>query len=81
MEIRYKSDANHNYMIIKRDGNIKINHEKMVIRNNISGLLRMNLHYIDEEAFYYYEIRSRQSLSALYEGRYMSYEEMNRFLH
>lgn len=81
MEIRYKSDANHNYMIIKRDGNIKINHEKMVIRNNISGLLRMNLHYIDEEAFYYYEIRSRQSLSTLYEGRYMSYEEMNSFLH
>ncbi len=81
MEIRYKSDANHNYMIIKRDRNIKINHEKMVIRNNIEGLLKMNLHYIDEEAYYYYEIQSRQSLSRLYEGRYLTYEEMSSFLY
>lgn len=77
MDIRYKNDANHNYMIIKKDkGPVNINHEKMVIRNNIEGLLKMNLHFIDEDAFYYYDIRSKQSLSRLFEGRYMSGEEL-----
>ncbi len=80
MDIRYKNDANHNYMIIKKEkGPINVNNEKMVIRNNINGLLRMNLHFINEEIFYYYDIRSKQSLGRLYEGRYMSGEELTNF--
>ena len=80
MDIRYKNDANHNYMIIKKEkGPINVNNEKMVIRNNIDGLLRMNLHFINEEIFYYYDIRSKQSLGRLYEGRYMSGEELTNF--
>lgn len=81
MDIRYKSDANHNYLIIKKEkGPVNVNNEKMAIRNNIDGLLRMNLHFINEEIFYYYDIRSKQSLGRLYEGRYMSGEELNSFL-
>ncbi len=80
MDIRYKNDANHNYMIIKKEnGPVNTNHEKMVIRNNIEGLLKMNLHFIDEESFYYYDIRSKQSLSRLFEGRYISGEELKNF--
>ncbi len=81
MEISYRSDANHNYMIIKREKDVKICHEKMVTRNSIDGLLKMNVHYVDEQAWYYYEIQSRQSLEKLFEGRYMSYEELNGFLY
>ncbi len=80
MEIKYKNDANHNYMVIKKEkGPININHEKMAVRNNIEGLLRINLHFIDNEAFYYYEIRSKQSLSRLFEGRYISAAELTGF--
>ena len=81
MDIRYKSDANHNYMVIKKEKGSKVNHEKMVMRNNIEGLLKMNLHFIDEEVYYYYEIQSKQSLLKLYDGRYMSYEELVNFFH
>ena len=80
MDISYKNDANHNYMIIRKvKGQVNVNHEKMVIRNNINGLLKMNLHFIDDDAFYYYDIRSKQSLSRLFEGRYMTGEEMESF--
>ncbi len=80
MDIRFKNDANHNYMIIKKErGPVNINHEKMAIRNNIEGLLRINLHFIDNEAFYYYEIRSKQSLKHLFEGRYISGTELTAF--
>ncbi|MBO4375607.1 MAG: FHA domain-containing protein [Lachnospiraceae bacterium] len=80
MDIRFKNDANHNYMIIKKEkGPVNANNEKMVIRNSIDGLLRMNLHFLDDEVFYYYDIRSRQSLGRLYEGRYMSGEELTNF--
>jgi len=81
MEIRYKSDANHNYMIVKRGGDVRTNQEKMVIRNSIKGLLKMNLHFVNESAFYYYEIQSRQSLSRLFEGRKMSFEDLCSFLY
>ncbi len=77
MEIRYKSDANHNYMILpKEKGNTRPGHEKMVIRNQIRGLLKTNLHFIDNEGFYYYEIQSKQSLTRLCEGREMKRNEL-----
>ena len=81
MNISYRSDANHNYMIIEKDKNVKTSHEKMVIRNNIDGLLKMNLHFVNENAYYYYEISSRQSLSGLFEGRRITYDEMKNFLY
>ncbi|MCR5486858.1 MAG: FHA domain-containing protein [Lachnospiraceae bacterium] len=77
MEVRYKSDASHNYMIIAKDTqNQRSSHEKMVIRNPIAGLLKLKLHFIDNEAFYYYEIQSRQSLVRLFENRELGRKEM-----
>ncbi len=81
MEIRFKSDASHHYMILKKEkGNEKSGHEKMVIRNQIAGLLKMNLHFLDNEAFYYYEIQSRQNLSRLCESRALTGREMKSLL-
>ena len=41
MEIKYRQDINHNYMILKKSENTKAPlAEKMLLHNNIPGLLR-----------------------------------------
>lgn len=80
MEISYRNDANHNYLVIRKNAEISggSSREKMIMRNCIPGLLRMNLHHIDDEVFYYYEIQSRLNLPQMFEGREIGMRELTK---
>ena len=73
METRYFKDMNHNYLIIKiaAKENESQYQLKMMIENDIPGLLKLSQRYIDGESFLYYEINSLQTLKSMFEHRKM----------
>src|SRR5574344_300843 len=83
MEVCYKNYASRNYMVIKRKEILNSRNgiqEKMVMRNNIPGLLKMNIQIIDGETSMLYDIQSRQNLMNMYEGREIGIIELKAFL-
>lgn len=67
MEATYRRDSEHNYMILKSDEKIRGNEYqvRMLLGNEIPGLLRCKLRMVDGEAYFYYKITSRQPLSRI----------------
>ena len=61
MEATYRRDSEHNYMILKSDEKLHGNEYqvRMLLGNEIPGLLRCKLRMIDGEAYFYYDITSR----------------------
>ncbi|MCR5746754.1 MAG: FHA domain-containing protein [Lachnospiraceae bacterium] len=77
MNITYKRSGIKNYLVIeKADTEAADFREKMIIRNQIPGLLKMTPQSIDGEISYYYDIQGRVPMEALFEGRTMKYEEV-----
>lgn len=69
MQIDYKRDLNHNYMIIREEGepDAASYQIRMLQTNSITGILECRIHKMDNHTLFYYDITSRQSLSAVYE--------------
>ncbi|MEY8427420.1 DUF6382 domain-containing protein [Lachnospiraceae bacterium 46-15] len=67
MEVTYRRDSEHNYMILKSDEKLRGNEYqvRMLLGNEIPGLLHCKLRMVDGEAYFYYEITSRQPLSRI----------------
>ena len=81
MDIKYRQDINHNYMILDKSGNTKAPlAEKMLLHNNIPGFLKLSVQHLNGKAYYLYDIRSRQALNVLFEGKSMSYSELRSLL-
>lgn len=64
MEMKYKKDLYHNYMICQEMTSVEESHYglNMVINNKIDGLLGMELRIIDNIKYYYYNITSKQQV-------------------
>lgn len=76
MEARYKRELNHNYLIIameEEDSNYQL---KMLLSNQIEGLLKVWMKQVDGRREFYYEISSRQQLSRLLELKRLSAAEL-----
>ena len=71
MDISYKRELNHSYLILKNENQQALSDypAKMLFSNSIKGLLPCVPRLIDGETFLYYEITSRQSLSQIYETK------------
>ncbi len=69
LQIEYKKDMQKNYLIIKQPNTItKKSYEmKMLINNQIQGLLNMELRTIDGNEEYYYNITGKQPMSVLFQ--------------
>ncbi|MCR4909071.1 MAG: FHA domain-containing protein [Lachnospiraceae bacterium] len=81
MEISYRQDINHNYMIIRKERQGELSFpEKMLLHNRIPGLLKMTIQHLNGETFYCYDIRSMQAITNFYEGRLMKFEEIRSLL-
>ena len=66
MEITYKRELDHNYLVVWQDTFQDCYQTGMIVRNQIPGLLRCRLSIVDERAAFYYEITSKQSLRLLW---------------
>lgn len=81
MEVSYRRDLNHNYMILENE---KITGKEYPIRmmeqNHIPELLPLQLRKMDGKIFLYYEITSRQPLVQLYDTISMKSRDIERLL-
>lgn len=76
MEPRYKRELNHNYLIIameEEDTNYQL---KMLLNNQIEGLLDVWMKQVDGKREFYYEISNKQPLSRLLERKRLSSAEV-----
>lgn len=71
MNIEYKRDLNHNYIILESPAFVDTStyQVRMILSNDISGLLSCNLRGVDGKTLFCYEITSLQSLKNLYEHK------------
>lgn len=80
MDIHYKRQMNHNYMIIDAPSE-KVGYEcQMLAENSIEGLLKFRVEYQEEKQQFYYEITSKQPLSRMLEKRRATGEEIRRLM-
>lgn len=81
MEISYRREIKHNYLVITPDcGTIPGYEARMLAGNEIQGLLRMHIRYQDGNPLYYYDITSRQPLNRLLDARFISRDEICQIL-
>lgn len=73
MNIEYKRDLNHNYVILDSPdlADTSAYQVRMILSNDISGLLTCSLRGVDGKTLFCYEITSLQSLKNLYEHKSM----------
>ena len=62
VEVRYRREMNHNYMIIDAPVQEPGYECRMLAGNHIEGLLKFRVRYGEEKREFYYEITSRQPL-------------------
>lgn len=68
MEVGYKKDLNHNYMVISYPEikDTQLYCVKMLYNNVIPGVINLELRNIDNRIMYYYDISGKQSLINLF---------------
>lgn len=78
MEVTYRRDGEHNYMIWKAPGDLQGSEYqvRMLLVNEIPGLLRCRIRNVDGAPYLYYEITSRQPLARIFEHRAAGYEDI-----
>ena len=67
MEVEYKKDLRHNYMIIRglKDDPLNTYSIKLLEHQRLKGILSLEKKIIDNEMLYYYEITGKQTLEVL----------------
>lgn len=80
MEVRYKREINHNYMIMDAPDQGGGYECRMLASNSIEGLLRFRVRQYEEKREFYYEITSRQPLNRLLEQRKIKGTELRSLL-
>ena len=82
MDVSYQRDMNHNYLILKCDGELSEEsyETRMIFANNIPGLLPCHIRYIDGRTYLGYDVTSRQSLNLFCESRKPGRKEIKKIL-
>lgn len=76
MNVSYKREMRHNYLILEameKEENFEI---RMLTGNSIEGLLKFRIKQEEKAKYYYYEITSKQPLSRLLELKEIEKEEL-----
>lgn len=87
MEVEYRKDLHHNYMVITEDKGIQTEPYcvKLLEQQHIEGILLMEQRQVDEKHLFYYDITGMQSMKNLLDKSSLSFERlkliMNGILH
>jgi hypothetical protein len=78
MEVEYKKDLRHNYMIIKENDkdNMEIYSLKMLEAQEIEGILPVESRRMDNSTLLYYDITAKQSMAAILDKAVLSYDKI-----
>lgn len=80
MQIDYKRDLNHTYVILqeKKEPDTASYQIRMLLTNAIPGLLDCKIGKMDDKTLFYYEVTSRQSLQSVFEQRSIGAEVLRK---
>lgn len=69
MQISYRRDVHHNYLILSGDDQTDMTSYqiRMMMANEMDGLLSCKVHQMDQKMLFYYDITSKQPLQTLLE--------------
>lgn len=78
MDVSYRRDKDHNYMILDAPGELtgEEYQVRMLVGNHIPHLLKCNLRMMDGKAVFFYEITGMQPMFRVFEKRQINQEEM-----
>jgi hypothetical protein len=78
MEAGYKKDLRHNYLVLEDNNDQKLEpfSLKMLEKQEIKGMLPVELKIMDNRALFYYEITSKQALMNMLEKASLSYDKL-----
>lgn len=81
MKTYYKNDLNRAYLIVEGEESVPEDYQvKMLQENEISGLLKTEVRYVDGVGHYYYDISGKTSLQKTYEREKLGYENIKRLI-
>ena len=80
MQIDYKRDLNHTYVILQeeKEPDTASYQIRMLLTNAIPGLLDCKIGKMDDKTLFYYEVTSRQSLQSVFEQRSIGAEALRK---
>lgn len=81
MEVTYRRDANHSYLVIRSDEKIDNTYAiKMLSNNKIPGMLEMKIRNFDNLQEFYYDISSKVLMKDYYDRNKMTEHEIKEFI-
>lgn len=81
MKTYYKNDLKKAFLILEgAEGEQEDYQAVMLKENDVEGLLRMDVRYMDNQSHYHYDISGKTSFKTLHEKVNLSYEEMKRLV-
>jgi hypothetical protein len=77
LHAEYIRDMHSNFVVLKGiEGKTTSYGSRMILHNNIPGLLKMELRSIDNMDLFYYDVTSKKSLAAVWENKSLNYYEL-----
>lgn len=81
MKISYSKDYRHNYLVINDDRVIDNNYQlKMLEKNEVEGLLRIQKRMINGEGLLCYDITSKQSIKNYFESKCICFDDVKQLI-
>ncbi len=72
MKIEFRQDINHSHMVILKESAVSAFQEKMVLRNDIAGLLKMKMQFFNGDACYSYDVKGSIPVRERFSDRVMN---------
>ena len=78
MEVEYKRDIHHNYMVIKENEDMVADQYciKMLSYHSVEGILPLERRSIDNQSLFYYDITAKQALNNLFDKIALPYQRV-----
>lgn len=82
MDVSYRRDKDHNYMVLDAPGNItgEEYQVRMIIGNQIPYILKCNKRMVDGKAVFFYEITGKQPMFRKFEKTLLNFEDITDLL-
>lgn len=81
MKTYMKNDLKNTYLILEAEELKPDDYQIMMLRENeIPGIIRTSVRYMDNQKFYYYDVGGKISLQSMYDKENFSGEEMRRLV-
>ena len=81
MKTYYKNDLKKAYLILEGGEGEQEDYQTLMLKeNDIQGILKLDVRYVDNQTQYHYDISGKTAFKTLYEKKNLSHEDMKRLV-